>query len=93
MAKSDSTERAMEAMRVAVEMEYGVEFNVNVLRRMVLAAYPALVSEAEDLRKALTRATDKLEHAMVMLGSDPEFAAAGVSEFRVVLKGDSDGAE
>jgi L-lactate utilization protein LutC len=41
--------------------------------------------ENDRLREALKKATDKLERAMVLVGSDPEFAAIGVSEFRATL--------
>jgi hypothetical protein len=39
----------------------------------------------ETMAEALKKATDKLESAMVQLGSDPEFAACGVEQFRAVL--------
>ncbi|PWJ88436.1 hypothetical protein C8D77_111159 [Mesorhizobium loti] len=44
-----------------------------------------LIATAPALLAALIKATTKLEHAMIHLGSDPEFAAAGVEEFREVI--------
>jgi L-lactate utilization protein LutC len=50
-----------------------------------VAEFEQVQAERDRLREALKKATDKLERAMVLVGSDPEFAAIGVSEFRAAL--------
>jgi SMC interacting uncharacterized protein involved in chromosome segregation len=57
----------------------------DALEHIAAGDFAALAAENERLREALKKATDKLERAMVLVGSDPEFAAICVGEFRAAL--------